>query len=1781
MRKIYILLLLLLTIPPAFLLAQPGKTELSLANRQTPFITDLPALTQKVNADLSKNGISLIYLNITAAPDRALLERSGIILENNLQANIYTASFSRKITVSDFANTGIAAWAALEHTDKISPHLGSIAQPLQNIIVTVTRKTPRADLEQTVAAVHGKLTARQLWKSQQMWEVNVPTSAIPALAALPFVISIGPDAEATALDNEANGLTNNQVTQQPVAMGGHDLHGDGVAIGVGDNSDPLHIDYADRLIAFNPSYGNDHGFHTTGTVGGNGLVDERYKGFANKSTIVSDFYSQVISNATYYLQDFNMVISSNSYGNIVGSCSYAGTYDTYSQFTDQLMHDNPKQLHVFAAANDGFLTCTPYPFGYATITGSFSTAKNVITVGAVPKRRIFIDGTNPYSSKGPVKDGRLKPEIAAVGDRLWSTIENNTYGWNTGTSMACPNVAGASGLLYQRYRQLNGNQDPKSALIKTVLLNGATDFGLDGPDFIYGFGVMNVGRSLTMLDSNRIFTNTINTNNEQTFTFTVPANTFKAKVLLCWNDPAAAALSTSTLINDLDLSVTSSGGVTTLPLVPDPSPASVASPATAQADHRNNAEQVTLLNPAAGTYTIKVKGFNVPEINQEYFVAYDFIPNGITLQYPFGGEALISGDSMFIYWEASDGANPFTLSYSTNNGASWNMINNNIAATDRDYNWQIPAGISSNQCLVRITRNSTADLAQSKAFTLAARPVATLNPPAEQCPGNIKISWNSISGASGYRMFLKKGADMTAVATVTGTTYTFTGLGTDSTYWVAVAPIINGATGMRSVALSRRPYDGSCTGTASHGDLRMAAIISPQSGRLYTSTSLIASQPVTVLLSNSDDQAAASYQVSYNVNGGPWTTATFTDPIAAAGTRLVTAGNLDLSAAGTYHITVAVKNLALADPQPVNDTLRFTVKQIDNQPLNLSGGYDETFESTTNINLVGKSMMGLDNITRWDFTQSKVNGRLKNFLSSGISISGARSMSIDNNKNQHDDIAGSSYNTLTGTFNLSGYTAATAEIRCDFDYVMSGIPKFDTGNSVWVRGSDTDPWLHLLDYQIDTVNYGAIFHVGSLQLSDILAAAGQNFSTSTQLRFTQYDTSRIESSYYGNGVTIDNFRLYTVTDDVAMVSIDSVYHYNCGLSAQVPLSVRIANGVNNTVHNVAVSYQLGNLPVITEILDSIPGNDTLVFTFSQPMDLSANSTFQLSAWIYAPTDTYNLNDSIINFTIHNQPVISAFPYLENFESSNGFFYTDGAVSSWAYGTPASPKINHAASGTKAWKTNLAGNYNKNEVSYLYSPCFDISQMAHPTLSFHMASDIEPPGDAIYDRAYMEYSHDGHNWQRLGAAGQGTNWYNNDSAQAWTEANKTYWHVATIPLPSDGSVVSFRFVLRSDPGTEYEGVAIDDIHVYDLAHPIFNQEQFNPPVSQNIGSGQQADFIQGNAIGATVINSSNNLGATTVQDYKHSTFINGDSTQYYVPKNFTVQAASAPGDSVTLRFYMPDEAIQVLRNDNTCPSCSKVWEVQSLGITKYDDPDKTLENNSLADNVNGVYAFIPRSLLTWVPYDIGYYAEVKVKSFSEFWFNDGGPTHDQALPAHIFSFSAAHQGKRLVRLTWTSGVDAAVQQYELQRADASMNFATIATLAATHPSGSTYTYVDTPSLVNGPVLYYRVRYTLLDGTQQLSVIRSLDWSGEGADMIVYPNPVQNGILNLNWFKGTGDGIQWGLFDATGKRILNGSTDQDTYDGTYQFNFSQMGVTKGIYILQVISGRQEWQFKIVFQ
>jgi hypothetical protein len=1748
-----------------------SQMELKLGNRIINFSAD----TARLRNEISNTQGGLVYVKLSNGIDVDKLKASGILIQDYVGDNTYTIYMSPQV---NFSSIPQLSWAQVNSEDKLAPQLSSITQKKDgklSVIIAVKKGLTLAELQSLMNGIDAEPEKSQLWNSQDMWTVSVAEGDLEKLAASSWVRYINPVLLDEAMNTEAIGRTNAGIARMPFATGGYGLTGAGVTVGVGDNSDPHHIDYEDRIISFNPRVQTNHGLHTTGMVGGAGIKDQRYAGFATKSTLISHYFSGIFAYGASLHEDYNMVITNNSYGAVLGNCWYAGTYDLYSQFLDQQTRTYPQLLHVFAAGNDGANTCSPYPVGFATVAGAYQSAKNVLTVGAISKS---IRVASAYSSKGPVKDGRLKPEITAVGRRVGSTGFDNDYFFDTGTSMACPNVAGGATLLYERYKQMHG-VDPDAALIKLLLMNGATDIFNPGPDYVSGFGLMNLEHSLKMMDSSRYFFNTANTGDEHTFTFAVPANTSKAKVMLYWADADALPSAVSTLVNDLDLSVTRPGGTVALPLILNPVSSSVTSIATEGEDHTNNVEQVVLNSPTPGTYTIKVKGGNVPIANQKYYVAYDFVPVGVSLQYPLGGEALSAGDSTYIYWEASPGTAKFTVSYSVNNGISWNVISSTVADSLRELAWNIPPDISSAQCLIKVQRNGTTEQSVSSQFVVSPRVIVSTAPEVEQCAGSFKINWTSATGATGYKVYLKEDDAMVEKATVPASqlSYQFHGMPMTEEQWVSVAPVIGGKTGIRAVAISRTPNGGGCSGIDIAGDLSVEKIIAPVSGRQYTSTALSNSESIIVRIRNNDDEPATNYMISYQLNDNPWISQTFTLAIPNAGNITLTLGTpLDISAVGVYNLKVAIENLSLTDPFTSNDTSMIVIKHVANEPLELAWEHFEDFELSTNIAKVANEF-SLDGAPQWDFTQSESYGRIRGFVMSDVTISGNGSISMDNARNQRNNIEGSSLNTLTGTFNLGELDLSGIETRFEFEYILHSKPKFYNQNKVMIRGSESDPWITVL--QFDTLGTGTVKRSPSISLNDYFLANGQNFSSSSQIRIAQRDTSLIGAADFGNGLTIDNFRIYQVSNDVELLSVESIYRQSCAASATSPVQVKVRNAVFYPIYNITLFYQLDDGPIVTGFIDSIGGKDTVTYTFSSTIDLSEIGEHRLSVWIHCPDDSYNENDSIMNVEIVNQPIISSFPYLENFEESNGFYYTKGENSSWEYGIPNSPSVKYAASGTKAWKTGLNGYYNPMEISYLYSPCFDISHLVRPALSFSLLHEIEPSDEfSIYDRAWVEYSSDGNTWTKLGTHSTGYNWYN-DTTDVWIGDQQNYWSVATVPIPKESDIFMFRFAFYSDSGAEYEGIAIDNIHIYERKFLLLHEENTATVMEESIPNNVEAVFLKEEKIMAAV----KNLGATIekvfVTAYAHETISSFDGMQYILPYNFSIRSRINP-ERVTLKLFVPDTAIKRVREDTLCTSCPPTKEVYRMGITQYSNIDRELENGSLMDNKGGIYSFKPFDQVTWVPYDIGYYAEVEVNSFSEIWFNDGGPTGNMGLKQLPLVFTAVAVDARSVLVSWTSYIDTSVVLYEIESAGADMAFTKIAEFSSKGLVAAKYEHIDKPNL-SGSITYYRLRYQMNDGRWIYSTIEVVNWDAVGGDMIVYPNPARDGIITLDWFKGNNAPIDWIVSDIHGRAITQGRIEENVFAGNHTINIGALGLSTGIYVLKVVSGKEEWNFKVVLQ
>ena len=233
------------------------------------------------------------------------------------------------------------------------------------------------------------------------------------------------------------------------------------------------------------------------------------------------------------------------------------------------------------------------------------------------------------------------------------------------------------------------------------------------------------------------------------------------------------------------------------------------------------------------------------------------------------------------------------------------------------------------------------------------------------------------------------------------------------------------------------------------------------------------------------------------------------------------------------------------------------------------------------------------------------------------------------------------------------------------------------------------------------------------------------------------------------------------------------------------------------------------------------GTDSIVtVAFETTFDFSAVGVYIIAAWTELGNDMDLSNDTSY-YTVENIPVISNLPYFNNYESTvNGWSVdTDlnSADPSWEFGTPTGVDISSAAGGANAWVTNLTGNYNNNELSYIVSPCLDFSSFSQdPTISFSINYDTE----INWDGAWLEGTIDGGiTWSKIGAMGQGINWYTVDNTtqnlgDVWG-GNSGGWIYAAHALDGYAGepTCRFRFAFDSDGSVNnFDGIGIDNIYI---------------------------------------------------------------------------------------------------------------------------------------------------------------------------------------------------------------------------------------------------------------------------------------------------------------------------------------------------------------------------------
>jgi hypothetical protein len=748
--------------------------------------------------------------------------------------------------------------------------------------------------------------AFQSWRTPTIAIVRIPETSLATLPNLAWVKHIQATSSPAVLENLVE-RTNHRINtiDQEYSTG---LHYDGTGVGISEGDDGeigFHIDFAGRLTNHTPDPFGTHGDHVAGIAAGGGNFDPTTPGNAKGADLhVYSNYGN-LTNAAADHAALGVRVTTNSLGQ---GCNDG--YDSDAQFSDNLILTTPSIMSVHSAGNSGATSCGGVGNGFYTITGGYKAGKNNLAVGNVTNADVIA----PSSSKGPAEDGRLKPEVVAVGTDVYSTQPDNTYTSLTGTSMACPAVAGTLASLWQAYRDTHGNTDPRSDLMKAVLMNTADDLGNKGPDYTYGYGRVNARRAYEVLSTDQYFLDSTETFTTVEHYITVPVGTKKLKVMLYWHDPVGNTTAANPLVNNLNLRLKDDNSNIFLPWILNKStnPALLDLPAVRGIDSVNNVEQVTIDSVTPGNYAILVMGIDVPFGPQTYIVTYEFITDSVTLTYPTGGEHFANGVTERIRWDADDDLGTFALEYSTDAGTSWTTISNSIPGTDRYYDWTPPSTLNTGQMKMRVTRGSSIDECDTL-FTVFGVPTNLVVDTA--CDNIFHLSWDPVAGADGYILYTMGPKYMTQLVTTIDTSiFLNTGVNLTDTFYYAVAATnsITGAVGLRSIAYTKFPGEVNCI-----DNIWNVETILPFD-RAYN-CAVSNSMPIKVKLKNIGLKDVGNFPITYQINALTPVTETVTTVIPIGDSLEYTfTATANFAAIGNY--SVKTWTHIWTDTQLLNDT---------------------------------------------------------------------------------------------------------------------------------------------------------------------------------------------------------------------------------------------------------------------------------------------------------------------------------------------------------------------------------------------------------------------------------------------------------------------------------------------------------------------------------------------------------------------------------------------------------------------------------------------------------------------------------------------------------------------------------------------------------------------------------------------------------------------------------------------------------------------------------------------
>ncbi len=419
--------------------------------------------------------------------------------------------------------------------------------------------------------------------------------------------------------------------------GKYNLNGENMKIGIVDGGivrsthQEFNVNGISRIFNKSNVDVNFHATHVAGTIIAEG-DKKSARGMANRAKLFSYGFGDVAFSESVmelYKND-GVLLSNHSYG--YSDKTELGEYDSAAASQDKAVENNPFLNIIQASGNDGD-SANYSDFGIIKGPGN---SKNILTIGAL---NINSTGVADISSTGPVRDGRIKPDLCIRGEYIQSSTDegDDSYAIMSGTSMATPAATGSAALISQQYKRSTGGYDIRHDTLKSIMINTAIDKENKGPDYKVGFGMINAKAAVDVVltietDNPLMQLGSISHGREYVYNFTQSKN-LKFKTTISWVDKSANPASDATLVNDIDIIlVNNTTGKKYYPYTLDklnPNALAVAN----KENRVDNIEQIEIDNLEKGSYKLIVKGAKIISDIQEFtIVANNSIFNSGNIQ---------------------------------------------------------------------------------------------------------------------------------------------------------------------------------------------------------------------------------------------------------------------------------------------------------------------------------------------------------------------------------------------------------------------------------------------------------------------------------------------------------------------------------------------------------------------------------------------------------------------------------------------------------------------------------------------------------------------------------------------------------------------------------------------------------------------------------------------------------------------------------------------------------------------------------------------------------------------------------------------------------------------------------------------------------------------------------------------------------------------------------------------------------------------------------------------